>query len=280
VPTALTDDGISISYESAGEGPPNLLCLHGWAGSGRYFDATIEQLDLTRVRAVTFDLRGHGRSDPADEGYTLDRIAADSLAVADADAAGLDEFVVLGYSMSAKFGQYLALVAPERVLGLILLAGCPVGEIPLPAELIEDWLGREGDAARMAEIVESYSSNAIEPELLERFGQDAATIGRAALEGTLNAAMATSFADRLGAIAAPTLVVGGIHDAMFTPELLRDAVVAPLPAARLALVDAGHEIPIELPSQLAALVEAFLAGLQANAGPEARVLEAARVAQP
>ena len=148
---------------SAGEGPPNLLCLHGWAGSGRYFDATIQQLDLTRVRAVTFDLRGHGRSDPAGEGYTLDRIAADALAVA--DAAGLDEFVVLGYSMGAKFGQYLALVAPERVRGLFLLAGCPTGEIPLPAELTEDWLGREGDAGRMAEIAEMYSSNAIEPQL-------------------------------------------------------------------------------------------------------------------
>ena len=210
MPTAMTDDGISISYESAGEGPPNLLCLHGWAGSGRYFDATIQQLDLARVRAVTFDLRGHGRSDPADEGYTLDRIAADALAVA--DAAGLDEFVVLGYSMGAKFGQYLALVAPERVRGLFLLAGCPVGEIPLPAELTEDWLGREGDAARMAEIAEMYSSNAIEPQLLERFGQDAAMVGRAALEGSLDAAIATSFADRVGEIAAPALVVGGIHD--------------------------------------------------------------------
>jgi pimeloyl-ACP methyl ester carboxylesterase len=52
------------------------------------------------VRAVTFDLRGHGRSGPAGDGFTLDRIAADALAVA--DAAGLDEFVVLGFSMSAS----------------------------------------------------------------------------------------------------------------------------------------------------------------------------------
>jgi pimeloyl-ACP methyl ester carboxylesterase len=49
---------------------------------------------------------------------------------------------------------------------------------------------------------------------------------------------------------------------MFTPDLLRDAVAAPLPGARLALLDAGHEIALELPQQLAALIEAFLAGLQ------------------
>ena len=263
MPVASTDDGISISYEIAGAGPPDLLCLHGWAGSGRYFDATLQQLDLTRVRAVTVDLRGHGRSDPAVAGYTLDQIAADALAVA--DAAGLGEFAVLGYSMSAKFAQYLALVAPERVTGLILVAGCPVGEIPLPAALTDDWLSREGDAVRMAEIAESFASNPIAPELLERFGEDAAAIGRAALEGTLDAALATSFADRVGEISTPALVIGGINDAMFTPELLREAVVAPLPGARLALLDAGHEIAIELPAELAAVVEGFLAGLPRRA---------------
>src|SRR3954470_17652098 len=103
-----TQDAGSISYASAGEGPPHLLFMHGWAGSGRYFDATIERLDLTRLRAVTYDLRGHRESDPATDGYTLERIAADALAVA--DAAGAREFVVLGFSMSAKFCQYLSLV--------------------------------------------------------------------------------------------------------------------------------------------------------------------------
>jgi pimeloyl-ACP methyl ester carboxylesterase len=276
VPAATTDDGISISYEAAGTGPPNLLCMHGWGGSGRCFDATVERLDLTRVRAVTVDIRGHGDSDPDDD-YSLDRIAADSLAVA--DAAGLDEFVILGFSMSAKFGSYLALVAPERVHGLILLAGCPFGEIPLPRELTDDWLSREGDAGRMAELVASYTSNPIEPNLLERFGEDAAKVGRAALEGTLHACCATSIADRVGDIAIPTLVVGGLHDAMFPPDLMRDAVAVPVPGARLALLDAGHEIAMEVPQQLAALVEAFLAGLHATSRAEVDSFEAARVAR-
>ena len=105
--------------------------MHGWAGSGRYFDATIEHLDLTRLRAVTYDLRGHRESDPAADGYTLERIAADALAVA--DAAGLGEFVVVGFSMSAKFAPVpVAWLAPDRVIGQILVAGCPAGEIPLP----------------------------------------------------------------------------------------------------------------------------------------------------
>jgi 3-oxoadipate enol-lactonase len=67
---------------------------------------------------VTYDLRGHRESGPSTDGYTLDGIAGDALAVA--DAAGLGEFVVVGFSMSAKFGQYLSLLAPDRVVGQIL----------------------------------------------------------------------------------------------------------------------------------------------------------------
>ena len=35
----------------------NLLFMHGWAGSGAYFDETLKHLDLTGLRAVTVDLR-------------------------------------------------------------------------------------------------------------------------------------------------------------------------------------------------------------------------------
>jgi len=255
-----TQDGRSIAYSRAGEGPPHLLFMHGWAGSGRYFDAALEHLDLTHLSTVTFDLPGHHESDPAtDGGYALERIAADALAVA--DAAEAREFVVLGFSMSAKFCQYLSLVAPDRILGQILVAGCPAGELPLPPELMDDWLSREGDPVRLAQVAEDYTTRPVARELLERFGRDAATVGRAALEGTLYTATSSSFSDRLDSITTPTLVIGGSGDPMFGPDTLRAAVVAPLARARLALVDSGHEIPIEAPRELAALIEAFLAGL-------------------
>jgi pimeloyl-ACP methyl ester carboxylesterase len=57
------------------------------------------------------------------------------------------------------------------------------------------------------------------------------------------------------------LVVGGSGDSMFPPGALRAAVVPPLAGARLALVDCGHEVPIEAPHELAAIIEACLAGL-------------------
>lgn len=131
MPTVTTDDGVAISYATAGDGPPHLLFMHGWAGSGRYFDATIEHLDLTRLGVVTYDLRGHRESAPATGGYTLERIAADGLAVA--DAAGLGRFVVVGFSMSAKFGQFAAVLRRTGSQGRSSSPAVPPGRSPCPA---------------------------------------------------------------------------------------------------------------------------------------------------
>ena len=65
--------------------------------------------------------------------------------------------------MSAKFCQYVSLLAPDRVVGQILVAGCPAGEIPLPREMTDDWLSREGDPARLAEVAEPYMTRPVEP---------------------------------------------------------------------------------------------------------------------
>ena len=60
----------------------------------------------------------------------------------------------------------------------------------------------------------------------------------------------------------PTLIVGGIHDSIFSPDVLRSVVAAPFKKARIALLDSNHEVPIEQPREFAALIEAFVAGLQ------------------
>lgn len=179
MPHAATDDRVVLSYRVRGQGPPDLL-LHGWAGSGAYFDQLLACLDLAHLRAVTFDYRGHGDSDKPDHGYTLGRLAADALTIA--DDAGAHQFVVVGFSMSGKFAQYLACVAPQRVRGQILVAGCPAAELRLPADLLDDWYSRAGSAERMIDLVRDVSTRPIQLEPLQRFGRDAAKVPLTALK--------------------------------------------------------------------------------------------------
>lgn len=256
---AQTDDGVRIAYAARGEGSLTLLFLHGWSGSGAYFDETLKHLDRAGLRTVAFDLRGHGDSDQPEHGYSDERIAQDALAVADAVQA--EQFIAIGFSMSGRFAQYLSVLAPARVRGQVLVAGCPAAPVPIPDEVRRDWVARAGDAERLAQVTSMFTTRPVEPSVLEHVGRQAAKATAVALDETLKTCIHASFIDRLAAVQTPTLVVGGIHDTLFTPEVLAQGVVAPLRRARLAFLDSNHEIPIEQPREFAALLQAFVAGL-------------------
>lgn len=260
MPKVRTDDGLDISYQALGTGPCNLLFMHGWAGSGAYFDETLKYLDLTGLRAITFDLRGHGDSDKPESGYSDERFARDAFAVADAVAA--EKIVVIGFSMSGRFAQYLSIIAPHRVQGQILVTGCPASPIPFPEDMRRDWVARAGNAERLKQITAMYTTKPVAAAVLDRIGDEGAKARQVALDETLRICINESFVEKLAASDLPTLVIGGIHDPIFSPEALRYAVAAPFSNARLALLDSNHEVPIEQPREFAALIQAFVAGLQ------------------
>ena len=256
-------EGASIAYRVRGEGPLSLLFIHGWAGSGGYWEELLAELDLGGMRAVTYDLRGHGESEKRATAFTYEALATDALAVA--DAAGARRFVIVGFSMGAKFAQHVACAHPDRVLGLILVGGCPACGIPFPEAIRRDWSRRAGDADRLKEVTAGYITRPVSEDVMDRWAASAATVSEAVLDESLRICTDVSFAGRLASIRVPTLVVGGVHDTIFSPDVLR-GVQASIPGARLALVDSNHEIPIEAPRELAGLVSAFVAGLGASCG--------------
>ena len=81
-----TDDGVALaaSVTPSINDAPTLVLVHGFGGAKEDFADHVEAL-ARHHRVVTFDLRGHGQSDAPDEpsAYSLDRLAADVLAVAD-----------------------------------------------------------------------------------------------------------------------------------------------------------------------------------------------------
>jgi pimeloyl-ACP methyl ester carboxylesterase len=258
MPTVPANDGVTLSYRVHGSGPTTIMYLHGWAGSGAHFDEVISELDLNAIRVVTMDFRGHGDSERAGEPYDLDRIAEDVWNVA--DAAGATNLVLVGFSMSGKFAQYVALRRPERVSGLVLVAGFPASEMAFPQDVARDWVSRAGDRARLRELVMPFISEPVDAAVLDRYVDHATKVPAAALECTLQACIGTTFADRVGLLTMPTLIVGGRRDAYFDAEAVAQ-LARGLPCARGVCLECNHEIPMERPHELAHLLEAFVAGL-------------------
>ena len=100
-----------------------MLFLHGFGGTAAHWEPLCRE--LTDIHAVAVDLPGHGDN----AGTALD-VPARSLDADLADlAAGLggpDGVVVAGHSLGALVALRLAIVAPHRVRGLVLLtSGLP-----------------------------------------------------------------------------------------------------------------------------------------------------------
>ena len=131
----VTDDGVGLEVVEHGSGP-TLLIVHGFGGAKEDFADQTDAL-ASRYHVVTFDHRGHGESDaPTDpSSYSFDRLAADTLAVA--DAVGADQLRLLGHSMGGMVARRVVLAHPQRVEALVLMDTSP-GPVPgLDPELIE-----------------------------------------------------------------------------------------------------------------------------------------------
>jgi pimeloyl-ACP methyl ester carboxylesterase len=104
--------------EAAGGRLP-VLFVHSLAGNGGQWALQLDHLRRRR-HAVALDLRGHGDSDPAEDGaYDVPSLAADVGAVADHFA--LRRFVLAGHSLGAAVAICYAAEHPQRVAGLLLV---------------------------------------------------------------------------------------------------------------------------------------------------------------
>ncbi len=116
----VTRGGVVLAGEEAGAGVPVVL-LHGLTASRRYVVMGSRALERSGHRVISYDARGHGESSPAEQeaAYGYPDLTADLLAVL--DALGAERAVLVGASMGAHTALRLALAAPDRVAGLVVI---------------------------------------------------------------------------------------------------------------------------------------------------------------
>lgn len=258
--TLTASDGTELSYRVFGAGPTNVLLIHGWMVSGAVYDDLVEVLGTEGIRLIVPDLRGTGRSGKPAGGYTLAQYGADLLAVA--DHAGARSFVAVGNSMGGQLAQWLAANARDRVAGAVLLCPVPAAGMALPEDARGLFRNSTGSRELQGTILH-LATKELSPAARERMLDDAGTIPEACIQGAFDAWTAGGFADRLGAIEAPLLVVA-TDDPFLPPAFLREAIVSKVPRAGLAyLPGPGHYPQVERPRETAALLRAFLTALRA-----------------
>jgi pimeloyl-ACP methyl ester carboxylesterase len=261
-----TSDGVRIFFRTEGEGPTTLLFMHGWGGngSGSLWDPVLRRLSHKDLRLILVDLRGHGRSEHTSQGFTTERFAEDILEVA--DHLGARKLILVAYSMSGRWAQWLSLSRPDRIVGQILLGPAPASAMPLSQEVVDDWLERVRTRESYHEFESQFTRIRLTEDELDECFAAVRSSPEHSLRETLRMCSEPGFAEprfteQLAAAHVPTVVLAGLHDPLMTPEYLRREVVCRIPGARMALLDCGHNLPLEMPMAVAAIIEAFVAGV-------------------
>ncbi|QMU58029.1 MAG: alpha/beta fold hydrolase [Boseongicola sp.] len=112
-------DGTGIHYDIYGEGDVTIVFVPTWAIiHSRVWKAQVPYFS-DRFRVITYDPRGNGKSDRpyTPEGYSLEAIVDDVVAVL--DATGTEKAVLVGLSFSSAVSFAAAARYPDRVQAVV-----------------------------------------------------------------------------------------------------------------------------------------------------------------
>jgi len=216
--TVRTPDGrTQLYWESTGKGTPVLLIM-GLDLSGGAWWRTVRTL-ARRLRVITFDARGLGRSSSLRHNYTVEAMADDAVSVL--DGLCLEDAHVYGISLGGMIAQNVVLRHPRRVRSLVLgatHAGGPRAARPEPEVLkfFRRRLTMEIEEAAWASVPYNYGPRCREAQV-DRIAADIErrlhySFNAAAYRALIFAAAIHNTHGRLKRIQAPTLVVHGTHD--------------------------------------------------------------------
>jgi DNA-binding SARP family transcriptional activator/pimeloyl-ACP methyl ester carboxylesterase len=268
---------VSVAYQVLGEGPPDLVLVHGWVCS---FYPGWERPQIARFyerlagmgRLVLFDKRGTGLSDRMSGIAPLEERMDDLRAVL--DAVGSERSVLLGVSEGGSMAALFAATYPERIAALVAMGtfarrkkapDYPI-DIPLQSFAPEEW----GLPAARRFVEERAPSLAGDEDAIRWYASylvRGASPGAAEQITQMNREI--DIRHVLPSIHVPSLVLYGAR------EYLRDAtryMGQRIPGARVAEMPGADHLPWEgAAGDVLDEIEAFLADVEADAGAE-RVL--------
>lgn len=254
---------------NAGGGRPVLL-LHGAAAELHSWEPVAERL-AARCHVVAVDLRGHGDSDRAADGYRVGGFVDDAVHLL--DALGLERVDAVGHSLGARIAIGLAGSRPQRVRRLVLSEGAP--ELPREAVPVARDILVPRDMPRgfaTADDALDYVQRA-HPQWRPRFHDlwvahalrrnwAGKLVAKADpelswLAGSAGAADTPWLWQMCARITAPALLIRGAQSPFLDAALvqrMRDA----MPALSVRELPCGHFAPRELPDEFSDAVAAFL----------------------
>ena len=268
-------DGATLAYCDTGAGLP-MVFLHPTPLDGDYWRPLTAE--LTGVRAIVPDLRGHGASElgtlpkggfaavPDASVLTMTRLAADVLALL--DRLEIPSAVFAGCSIGGYVLFELWRQAPERVRGLAFVCSKPQPDVAADhvrrAGLIAK--ARSGGSAEifdgMAQTLIGVSARKNHPEIVAQLRAHMTLTEEALVAVQAGLATRPDSVPTVATISVPILAIAGGEDTGITSADMEIFRAAPGGCDFHLLPDAGHFAAYEQPKQVAALLAKWIQKFQ------------------
>jgi non-heme chloroperoxidase len=251
MPYITTAERVSLFYtDYPGRDP--VVFAHAWGLTGDMWAYQLPDLLAAGLRCITYDRRGHGRSDRPGAGYDIDTLADDLGALIERlDLCGV---TLIGHSMgTAEVVRYVTRHGSGRIARLVLsgavtpmLLQGPDNPDGIPADAaaqsralmirdIGDWIEMSGKAEYFR------GEHRVSQHVLDWTLRQITDVPVPILTQTSDAFMHADFRSELTRLTVPTLVIHGTADMSMPIALTGQKTAALIPDCRSTWIDgAGH----------------------------------------
>ncbi len=233
-------------------GPRNaaqtMVFIHGFGGRAAYWEYQLEHFQ-SDYRVIALDLRGHGYSDaPTGEDgarYDVPELVADIEAALEALKVP-QRFILVCHSFGGALASYFIGLHPQRVSALVIIASAVRFQLRWPGRLLLqvppallNWVGR------MLPYV-GYNVARLYPPAHVVYLQNR------------NALSVWDGSDYLRGIRAPTMVILGQRDMLFSDGAYRQVAQLIVNAEQVIIPVSAHQVMVERPDAVNRTIERFL----------------------
>lgn len=255
---SLKREGITLSFEEASGAAPPVVLLHGWCCDLSYLAPQFDHYARRGHRVVAVDLRGHGQSDKPQQAYTMSLFADDVAWLC--RELGITKPIVIGHSMGGIVAYDLAARYPDLPAAIVMLDSA----IVLP-ESVHIAIPRFLDALRGPDYAAALCDFIARSFLLP--SDDAAIKDRvlADMAAATHHVMVSAFEglrDYNASAVAERITAASLYIAANEPQPRSDMgrLRALLPRLFVGqTVGSGHFCQLQVPDQIHAMIERFLA---------------------
>jgi pimeloyl-ACP methyl ester carboxylesterase len=254
----LDRDGVALCYEEAGEGEPPVLLVHGWCCDHTYFAPQFEHFAERGHRVVAVDLRGHGKSDKPHQRYAMQDFADDLAWMC--QRLELTKPVVVGHSMGGIVAFDLAARYPHLPSAVVMLDAAVV--LPSAARAAIPGLLEELRGLDYRNVLREYASRALfiptdYEQRKERILQSMSSTPQHVVVSAFEGLRDYDPTEAAGGLAVPGVYIAADELQPRSDMTRFHKMFSDIQYGKT--VGSGHFCQLEVPEQVNAMIERFLA---------------------